>query len=105
MFQWFMPNDNVPENPLDFQRFVVGLSYQYNEYLRIALDSQNLLYYHGQFGVTPAQAAKLNYAPGGKFNGQFLPKTIPASFGTNGEIPDLVPRDTHAIFLNLEFGY
>ena len=24
MFQWFMPNDNVNKNPLDFQRFVVG---------------------------------------------------------------------------------
>ena len=49
MFQWFMPNDNVNENPLDFMRFVAGVSYQYNEYLRFALDSQNLLFYHDQF--------------------------------------------------------
>src|SRR4029077_14802521 len=34
MFQWFLPNDNVAKNPLDFQRFVAGVSYQYNEYLR-----------------------------------------------------------------------
>ena len=41
--------------------------------------------------------------PGSKFNGWFLPKTIPASLG--GKIPDLVPRDTHSIFLNMEFAY
>ena len=51
MFQWFLPNDNVNTDPLDFQRFVVGLSYQYNEYLRFALDSQNLLFYHSQFSM------------------------------------------------------
>ena len=100
-----MPNDNVPKDPLDFQRLVFGLSYQYNEYLRFALDSQNQLFYHDQFGLTPAQASKFNYVPGGKFNGQLLPKSIPLSLGTNGEIPNLVPRDTHSIFLNMEFSY
>ena len=34
LFQWFMPNDNITENPLDFQRFIVGVAYRYNEYLR-----------------------------------------------------------------------
>src|SRR5216684_709231 len=105
MFQWFLPNDNVQKDPLDFQRFVAGLSYQYNEYLRFALDSQNLLFYHKQFGLTPAQAKLFNYSPGGTFNGQQLPKKITAPTSLNGEIPFLVPRDSHSLFFNMEFSY
>jgi hypothetical protein len=97
MFQWFLPNDNLRENPLDFQRFVAGISYQYNEYLRFALDSQNLLFYHKQFSLPVGTLSKFNYVPGGKLNGQFLPAT--------GSIPNLVPLDTHAFFLNVEFAY
>jgi hypothetical protein len=99
MFQWFMPNDNIRENPLDFQRFVAGISYQYNEYLRFALDSQNLSFYHDQFGIPVAQAATFNYVPGSVLNGRKLPSV--GSF----LIPNLVPRDQHAIFLNVEFAY
>jgi hypothetical protein len=84
---------------LDFQRFIAVLSYQWNEYVRIALDSQNLLFYHGQFGIPVSQAAQFNYVPGGKFNGQLLPKT--GSF----VIPDEVPRDMHTFFLTIEFAY
>ena len=105
MFQWFMPNDNVTENPLDFQRFVVGLSYQVNEYLRIAVDSQNLLFYHDQFGMPVSSLTKYNYVPGSKFNGQLLPGNSKVPGSLNTIIPDLVPRDTHAFFLNLEFAY
>jgi hypothetical protein len=105
MFQWFLPNDSLRENPLDFQRFVAGISYQYNEFLRLAVDSQNLIFYHNQFGLTPADASRFGYIPGGKLNGQFLPRNIPGRLGTNGEIPFLVPRDTHAIFVNMEFAY
>jgi hypothetical protein len=97
MFQWFMPNDNVNKNPLDFQRFVAGVSYQYNEYLRFALDSQNLLFYHSQFSVPVSYASQFGYVPGGTFNGRGLP--------TKGSIPNTVPLDTHAIFLNMEFAY
>jgi hypothetical protein len=97
MFQWFMPNDNVNKNPLDFQRFVAGVSYQYNEYLRFALDSQNLLFYHSQFSVPISYASKFGYVPGSTFNGRGLP--------TKGSIPNTVPLDTHAIFLNMEFAY
>jgi hypothetical protein len=105
LFQWFLPNDNVREDPLDFQRFVVGVSYQFNEYLRIALDSQNLLFYHDQFGIPISELARSNYVPGSKFNGQILPgnSKVPSSLGST--IPNLVPRDTHAFFLNLEFAY
>lgn len=97
MYQWFLPNDNVNENPLDFQRFVAGVSYQWNEYVRLAVDSQNLLFYHSQFGIPVSYAQQFNYAPGGTFNGRQLPRT--------GVIPDEVPRDMHTIFLNIEFAY
>jgi hypothetical protein len=97
MFQWFMPNQKFASDPLDFQRWIFGVSYQYNEYLRFALDTQNFSYYHGQQSVPVAELAKFGYAPGGKFNGQLLPKT--------GSIPNLVTRDTHSIFANLEFSY
>ena len=105
LFQWFMPNDNIPKNPLDLQRFVVGLSYQVNEYLRIAVDSQNLLFYHNQFGLPVSDLRKFNYVPGSKLNGQILPGNNGVPSSLNTRIPDLVPRDTHAFFLNLEFAY
>jgi hypothetical protein len=98
MYQWFLPNDQYEgPDPLDFERFIAGISYQYNEYIRFALDSQNLLYYHNQESVSTTDAAAFGYVPGGKFNGWLLPKT--------GSIPNLVPRDNHAIFANVEFAY
>jgi hypothetical protein len=97
MFQWFLPNDKVTTDPLDFQRFIVGASYQYNEFLRFALDSQNVLFYHNQRSMSVPELEKFNYVPGSKINGLTLP--------TTGSIPNLVPFDTHSIFLNLEFSY
>jgi hypothetical protein len=100
MFQWFMPNDNYNgPNPLDFQRFVAGVSYQYNEYLRFAIDSQNLSFYHNQFGNSVGYAQEFNYVPGATFNGRRLPSA------KNFSIPNLVPSDTHSVFLNVEFAY
>jgi hypothetical protein len=105
LFQYFLPNDNINENPLDFQRFVVGLSYQVNEYLRIAVDSQNLYFFHDQFGLPVSNLQKSNYVPGSKLNGEILPGNVKKPNSLNTFIPDLVPRDTHAFFLNLEFSY
>ena len=99
MFEWFMPNDNIRENPLDFQRFIAGIAYQYNEYLRFAIDSQNLLFYHDQFGIPVGTAQGFNYSASSTFNGRRLPSV--SSF----VIPNLVPRDTHSIFANVEFAY
>lgn len=96
-FQWMMPNQKVADDPLDFQRWIVGLSYQYNEYLRFAVDTQNFSYYHSQESMPISYLTRFGYAPGGSLNGQTLPKT--------GSIPDLVPRDTHSIFANVEFSY
>jgi hypothetical protein len=97
MFQWFQPNDKVNLDPLDFQRFIVGMSYQYNEFLRFALDSQNTLFYHNQLSMTVPQLEQFNYVPGAVINGRKLP--------SSGSIPNLVPFDTHSIFLNVEFNY
>ena len=98
MFQWMLPNTNTAfTNPLDFYHWVFGLSYQYNEYLRFAIDSQNISYYHSQMALPIAALKPFGYAPGGTYNGQTLPKI--------GIIPDMVQRDTHSIFANVEFAY
>ena len=97
MFQWLQPNTQFASNPLDFNRWIFGVSYQYNEYLRFAIDSQNLSYYHSQQSIPISVLKPFGYSPGGTFNGQTLPKT--------GSIPDMVQRDTHSIFANVEFNY
>ncbi|MGO9453397.1 MAG: hypothetical protein ACLQDV_20470 [Candidatus Binataceae bacterium] len=91
VFQWWQPNTKVNLDPLDFQRWIVGIQWQYNEYLRFALDTQNLSYYHDQFNVTEAYAN--SFAPG--------------VFSKPGSkvISDAVPVDDHSIFLNMEFNY
>jgi hypothetical protein len=97
MFQWFLPNDKFSDDPLDFQRFVVGVSYQVNEFLRFAVDSQNTLFYHDQQSSPISYLSRFGYVPGSSFNGLLLPAT--------GSVPFLVPRDTHSIFANMEFNY
>jgi hypothetical protein len=83
MFQAFEPNTKVNKDPLDFQRWVVGLDYKVNDYFRFAVDTQNITYYHDQF----------------TFPGQTLgPTVVPVTAFS-------VPRDTHAFMLNMEFRY
>ncbi len=90
MFEQFLPNTKVDVNPVDFQRVVAGIEYKYNKYLRFALDSQNLLYYHSDFTFPASDLANFNPK---------LAKANPAG------IKYAVPRDIHAIFLNVEFSY
>jgi hypothetical protein len=92
IFQWFQPNTQVDKDPFDFQRWVVGVSYQYNEYLRLAVDSDNLDFYQGQFNFPTAYAKSFNPAAA------FTPLS-------KKSIADVVPRDIHAIFLHVEFDY
>ena len=82
------PNTEVQENPADFQRWVVGVQWQVNEYLRFAIDSQNVNYYHSQHNVSSAYV-----------------NTFAPVFTTPTTVTDAVPWDTHAIFLNMEFNY
>ncbi len=87
---WFMPNTNVKNDPYDFQHFVAGVQYKYNKYLRFALASQNTLFYHSQKSFSEAYAN--TFSPG-----TYTPGT--------GYVTDAVPRDTHAIFLDMQFNY
>jgi hypothetical protein len=90
MFQQLYSNTQVDVNPFDLQRLVVGVQYKYSKHLRFALDSQNLFFYHSQFLVPASELAQ--YSP-----------SVAASH-SNG-LSNPVPRDTHAIFANLEFDY
>lgn len=90
LYQKFLPNTLVPKNPLDFQRIVAGVSYRYSKNLRFALDSQNLIYTHRQF--TFPTIGLINFDP------------ILASKNPNG-IANAVPKNTNAIFLNVEFSF
>jgi hypothetical protein len=82
-FQQFLPNTRIEKDPLDFQRYDLGVQWLINKYLRVSFDSQAIMYYHSQFT---------------------FPKTA-VSGQTIAETPFAVPRDTHAFFLHMEFRY
>jgi hypothetical protein len=94
----------VDRDPLDFYRYMVGVEWQINEFIRLAVDTQNLNFYHSQEPFSTAYA--------NKFGDVFLP--VPdtktgaakgATFAPPKSISDPVPRDTHVIELNLEFAF
>jgi hypothetical protein len=91
LFEWFQPNTKVNNDPLDFQRWVAGVSYQYNEYLRFAIDSQNTMYYHSQNSVPESYVNSFAPVFAGSTAGKY--------------VTDAVPRDIHAFFINMEFNY
>ena len=93
MFEWFMPNTHVEKNPFDFQRWIAGISYQYNEFLRFSLDSQNMLYYHNNFNFPIAEA------------NHFGAQTYSAAAVARGSVADSVFRDGHSFWLNAEFNF
>ncbi len=82
-FQQFLPNTRVERDPLDFQRYDLGVQWLINKYLRVAFDSQAIMYYHSQFTFPKSDVSGI---------------TIP-------ETPYAVARDTHAFMLHLEFRY
>jgi hypothetical protein len=43
--RWY-PNTDVADDPLDDDRFVGGVSYRFYDWLRVAVASQNLVYFH-----------------------------------------------------------
>jgi hypothetical protein len=88
LYTLFQPNTNVSKNPLDFERWVGGVEWKINKNLRVAIDSQNLLYYHSQFAVGPSELDGF----GGKKATAFT-------------VPNAVPTDVHAFYLNFEFRY
>lgn len=101
LFQMLQPNTHVNTNPLDFMRYMLGVEYRFNEFVRIAVDTQNTLFYHSQ---TPFPTAEANH-----FANIFVPikntKAGGAPFAPPTSITDPVPRDTHNVELNLEFSF
>ncbi len=83
LFQQILPNTRIDYDPLDFQRYDLGVQWLINKYLRVAFDSQAIMYYHGQFTF-----------PKTNVSGQSIAATAYA-----------VPRDTHAFMLHMEFRY
>ena len=91
MFEWFQPNTKVNVNPFDFQRWIAGISYQYNEFLRFSINTQNVSYYHQNFAFSETYAN--TFAP------------VFASPTAGKSVPNSVFRDDHSLFLNMEFNY
>ncbi len=101
LFQLFQPNTHVDADPLDFMRYMVGVEYRFNEFVRIAVDTQNTLFYQSQ---NPFPTAEANH-----FAKLFVPikntNAGGAPFQPPSHITDPVPRDTHSIMANLEFTF
>lgn len=93
LFQQFLPNTKATKNPLDFQRYDLGVQWLINKYFRVALDAQEINYYHDQFTFPGSELAG--------FTGNLAKNPKKATPDT----PFAVPRDTHAFFLNFEFRY
>ncbi len=94
LFGWvedWQPNYKVPVNPLDFIRLIAGIGYQYNEYLRFALDYQTIMYYHKQFNFPVTEAQKFNYV-------------APKGF-TGSSIPNVVMPNMQTVMLNVEYAF
>jgi len=85
LFQQFLPNTRVAHDPLDFERYDLGVQWLINKYLRVSFDTQAIQYYQKQF--TYAEP----FGPG-----VAKKQTL---------VPNAVPWDTHAFFVHLEFRY
>ncbi len=88
--QW-LPATNVKVDPFDFIRLVAGISYQYNEYVRIALDYQSILYYHKQMAFPVSYAQTFGW-------------TAPTGF-TGSTVPYAVAPDQQTVMLNFEYAF
>ncbi|WP_333650200.1 hypothetical protein, partial [Candidatus Binatus sp.] len=63
LFQQFLPNTRVEKNPLDFQRYDLGVQWLINKYLRVSLDSQAIMYYQHQFTFPAAHVKGQGWTP------------------------------------------
>ncbi len=90
MVEYFQPNTNISNDPLDFLRTIGGIAYKFNEHFELALDNQNLRYTKAQFTMPASQIATFSPA---------LAAANPSG------IPNAVPLSTNAIFVNVLFSY
>ncbi len=90
-FQYFQPNTRLQgTDPLDFYRIVAGVSYTVNSHFQVAVDDQNLTYFHQQFTMTSAQISTFSQS---------------LATGNPNGIQNIVPTGTNAFFINLLFNY
>ena len=92
LFGWinqFNTNTDVNNNPFDWQRYVVGIAYQYNEYLRFAIDEQAILYYQNQYNFPVSYAKQFNFVAPKGFKGKTIPNVV---------LPDM-----HTTMVNIEY--
>jgi len=90
MYHLVKPNTDVGTNPLDFYRIVAGLQYKCNDRLRFSVVSQSVTFDHSQFTFPNSQLLVLS-------------PSLAASH-PNG-IPNAVPPNIGAIFVNVEFNF
>jgi hypothetical protein len=88
--QFFRPNTNIPDDPLDFCHIVAGVAYRVSPRWRVGVSDQWALYRHDQFTYPAATLATFN--PG-------LAAANPAG------IPNAVPPSVHAGFVSVEFSF
>ncbi len=90
--EWWLANTAVPVNPFDFYRVVVGISYQVNEYVRIAIDYQGIIYYHKQFNFPVSEAQRFGFV-------------LPSQYAGVTQISKVVPDSIDCIMMNLEYAF
>ncbi len=90
LYQFFQPNTNIPEDPLDFHRVAAGLSYRLNKNVRVAFGPQDVVYKHSQFTYPATALSTWNPA---------LATANPAG------IPNAVPPSVKSLFLDMEFSF
>ena len=90
LYQRWQPNTKVANDPFDFDHVVAGLSYTFNKNVRLALDSQDVLYTRSQFTYPTATLATFSPTTAAKY---------PAG------VANAVPPSVKAFFLNMEFTF
>jgi len=93
VFAWdefFKPNTNIPDDPLDFYHIVAGVAYRVSARWRIGVSDQHALYSHDQFTYPAASLAIFNPA-------------LAAANSTG--IPSAVPPSVHVGFVSVEFSF
>jgi hypothetical protein len=88
--EYFQPNTNVADNPLDFYHVIAGVSYRASPRWRVAVSSQHVTYKHDQFTYPSSSIAGFNPS---------LAAANPAG------IPNAVPDNINVAMLNFEFSF
>ncbi|HUK33246.1 MAG TPA: hypothetical protein VLV86_05010, partial [Vicinamibacterales bacterium] len=88
--QYFQPNTNVPDDPLDFYHIIAGVSYRASARWRVAVSNQYVTYKHDQFTYPASSLA--GFSPS-------LATANPAG------IANAVPPNVNVVMFNVEFSF